>query len=449
MASIQRYLSPKQTKDGRAEIFLRISLTRDRKLRIKSGVFVKATRFKNGEIIKPRANQKEIALLHNTENALAEIERNILDYLLNTDPATVPRETIEEIIDRYHHPERYREETDSPKSFFDIWSEFLELRDLSKNREDIFKSLARALHRYEAHRRETKEPGFTIGLDTLTAEDIMDFERFYRDEWRIYDLYPDLYLQYPAELRTNHKTHRPQRRGDNIVVNMIRKIRTFYNWCNTQGLTTNRPFDRYTGNKTERYGTPYYLTMEERDRLADFDFRTRPGLETQRDIFIFQCLIGCRVSDLMRLKKTDIVDGAVEYIAEKTKKERSTVIRVPLNKRAKYIIEKYAGTDGVKLLPFISAQRYNDAIKEMCRLAGIDRKVTIINPTTGEEEKRPIYELASSHMARRTFVGNLYKKVKDPNLVGTLSGHKEGSKAFARYRDIDEDMKQELVDLLN
>ena len=58
-------------------------------------------------------------------------------------------------------------------------------------------------------------------------------------------------------------------------------------------------------------------------------------------------------------------------------------------------------------------------------------------------------EIASSHLARRTFIGNLYKKVKDPNLVGSLSGHKEGSKAFARYRDIDEDMKKELVDLLD
>jgi hypothetical protein len=51
-------------------------------------------------------------------------------------------------------------------------------------------------------------------------------------------------------------------------------------------------------------------------------------------------------------------------------------------------------------------------------------------------------------MARRTFVGNLYKKVKDPNLVGSLSGHKEGSKAFARYREIDDDIKKELVNMI-
>ena len=80
--------------------------------------------------------------------------------------------------------------------------------------------------------------------------------------------------------------------------------------------------------------------------------------------------------------------------------------------------------------------------------AGLTRIVTVINPTTREEEKRPLNELASSHLARRCFVGNLYKQVKDPNLVGALSGHKEGSKAFARYREIDEGMKQDLVKML-
>ncbi len=45
--------------------------------------------------------------------------------------------------------------------------------------------------------------------------------------------------------------------------------------------------------------------------------------------------------------------------------------------------------------------------------------------------------------------GNLYKKVKDPNLVGALSGHKDGSRAFARYREIDDDLKKELISILD
>lgn len=33
----------------------------------------------------------------------------------------------------------------------------------------------------------------------------------------------------------------------------------------------------------------------------------------------------------------------------------------------------------------------------------------------------------SSHSARKAFAGNMYKNVKDPNLVCALTGHKEGS----------------------
>ena len=51
-------------------------------------------------------------------------------------------------------------------------------------------------------------------------------------------------------------------------------------------------------------------------------------------------------------------------------------------------------------------------------------------------------------MARRTFIGNLYKLVKDPNLVASMSGHANGSVAFARYSAIDDDMKKELIDLI-
>ena len=43
----------------------------------------------------------------------------------------------------------------------------------------------------------------------------------------------------------------------------------------------------------------------------------------------------------------------------------------------------------------------------------------------------------------------LDKKVKDPDLIGSMSGHVEGSRAFARYRAIDDEMKIELVNLIN
>ena len=59
-----------------------------------------------------------------------------------------------------------------------------------------------------------------------------------------------------------------------------------------------------------------------------------------------------------------------------------------------------------------------------------------LNPTTGEPEPRPIYEVLSSHSARKAFAGNMYKNVKDPNLVCAITGHKEGSKAFKIELDL-------------
>ena len=85
--------------------------------------------------------------------------------------------------------------------------------------------------------------------------------------------------------------------------------------------------------------------------------------------------------------------------------------------------------------------------------------VTVVDNKTREPIQKPICDITTSHTARKTFIGNLYKKVKDPNLVASLSGHTlslqkiatkshkkaDGSRAFARYREIDNEMKRELV----
>ena len=77
------------------------------------------------------------------------------------------------------------------------------------------------------------------------------------------------------------------------------------------------------------------------------------------------------------------------------------------------------------------------------------RNVVVRNSLTGEQEIRPINEIASSHIARRTFVGNIYKKFKDQSLVSELSGHAPNSASFARYREVDEEMKREIVSAID
>ncbi|MDE6466537.1 MAG: hypothetical protein K2L44_07515 [Duncaniella sp.] len=55
-------------------------------------------------------------------------------------------------------------------------------------------------------------------------------------------------------------------------------------------MTINDPFAKYNDKTTEVYGTPYYISLEERDQIADYDLSANPSLEAQRDIFIFNVL---------------------------------------------------------------------------------------------------------------------------------------------------------------
>lgn len=331
-------------------------------------------------------------------------------------------------------------------TFFESFDEFLIKHPLSDVRKKNFRVIKRALMRFELY-KSTKKP-FKITFENFTLDILNEFEHFLREEHSLFEKMPEIYLAIP-ECRT------PKKRGQNTINDIFTKIRTFIIWANTPdptskvAKTSNNAFGTH-GYKIDEsvYGTPYYITIEERNQIYNKDLSKHSELAIQRDIFVFQCLIGCRVGDLYNMTKQNVINGAIEYVARKTKDKKKITVRIPLNQYAQDILNRYANTDTDKLLPFVIEQKYNLAIKEIFALSGITRIVTTINPTTGEEEKRPINEIASSHLARRCFIGNLYKKVKDPNLVGNLSGHKEGSKAFARYREIDEEMKIDLVNLL-
>lgn len=357
------------------------------------------------------------------------------------------KEWLKETLEQYYNPQKYNVETTTEETakptLIALFDEFLEKHRLSDVRKKNYRVIKRGLQRYELYIRTTKkgQKAFVLDIDQVTADTLRDIWSFLENEYRYCAIYPEIYEAIP-EART------PQPRGKNTLLDCFSRIRTFFYWCNSNKKTSNRPFDDFPLEECT-YGTPYYITIEELHRIYATNLKRHPQLTVQRDIFVFQCLIGCRVGDLLKMTKSNFIGGAIEYIPRKTKEGRPLTVRVPLNAMATEILARYEACDGNKLLPFISEQKYNLAIKRIFKAAGLKRLVTVINPTTREEEKRVLYEIASSHLARRTFVGNLYRKVKDPNLVGALSGHKEGSKAFARYRTIDDEMKKELVNLLS
>ena len=92
---------------------------------------------------------------------------------------------------------------------------------------------------------------------------------------------------------------------------------------------------------------------------------------------------------------------------------------------------------------------YNEDIKVVAMIAGVTRTVVVQDPKTREMVERPIYLEVTSHTARKTFIANLYRLVKDPGLIASMTGHAENSKAFRHYRSICDEMKNELITMID
>ena len=409
---------------------------------------------------------------------LNNLEKEIISKFEDADKSSVDAYWLKDVVDRYNHPEKYQVATsdEKKKTIYEIIEEYTLTPDRKTNQPlveshaRVFYVLSRTIARYVGYIRATdnSRKDYEFDIDKVTREDIEDYTDYLRHEKELADDKPNLFerllSEYPQSVRKGRNVI--EGRGENTIIKMRTRLKSVFQYCNMKGYTSNRPFEGITIG-TAKVGTPIYITIDERNQIADADLATiwetmpknerqlaRMPIKTlieQRDIFVFQCLIGCRVGDLLKMTDKYIHNGILVYTPHKTKDEGDEAVqaRVPLHPRAVSLIEKYKGADPKgRLFPFITAQRYNDAIKVIFKMAGITRNVEVRNPRTGENEIVPINEVASSHLARRTFVGNAYFKVHDPNLIGKMSGHVEGSKAFKRYRKIEDDTLKEVIDLI-
>lgn len=337
MATITRNISTKVNTSGEAEILLRLTVSRSLRLRLKSGIYMNPKRFKDGAIIMPRANQKEAKALNEIEKRLTTLEQLIVSACIDNPPESLSQDFFRDLIDHFNHPEKY-EVKKVELTFFGLFNEYLEKHPLSTARANHYRVLARALSRFEMYIQKTANRNYKMTLDNFTTDWIEKFGDFLKAEPELFDKYPEIYAEVPAVVRTQRKPKRPKPKGANTICCTFKRFRAFYNWCIERGYTQNNPFAKFKGIGTEKYGRPYYISVAEVEKIADFDLSENPALAVQRDIFVFQCLIGCRVSDLMRMTDNSVIDGAVEYIPDKTKGERPEVLRVPLNNRAKEIL---------------------------------------------------------------------------------------------------------------
>lgn len=314
-------------------------------------------------------------------------------------------------------------ETD-PLVFLPMFKNYINNSRLSKERKKHAFSTVNHWQRF------ADKKGLSLTFETITADTLRALEKFLLSEKKI----------------INEK--KVAARGLNTLHTTFAITRTFWNHARKelkeQGITIQYPFDSYKV-PAEVYGTPIYITMNERNDLFSKKIEIE-RLAQIRDVFVFQCLTGARVGDLCRLTQSHINSGVLSYIPRKTKEGKPVTVTVPLTAKAIEILSRYNLPDG-RLLPFISDQKYNEYLKELFKLAGLTRIVTRQHPTTREAENVRLCDIASSHMARRTFVGGLFGKI-DSAVISSMSGHVANSKAFARYYDVSKELQRKAVDLM-
>lgn len=440
MATVSAFLRTTSAKKDR-EVNLRFRLTdgRDIQLFYKSSLTILPRLWSNAsQAIKAKvAIDEDERMMFN--RSVETIKNKILDWYLQlpnrTEATSAELQEFMEGNPLSSSAVEARRDDDFEATF----DRFLNERKVSYDRKRQLIVTKNIVLRYERYMAWQSGRPYKFDYRTATQKTINSIERFMTEEHKICQRYPELYANRKKPV---------EQRGRNTVIGKLKYLRTFFKWAHDHSLIQNDPFKNYPIEQPV-YGNPIYINIDELSRLASAEMPSK-SLAKHRDIYVFQCCLGCRHSDLRALRGSNVNNGVVEYIARKTRESNPVVVRVPLNKLARSIYERYKPKNpSDRLLPVASNQVYNRALKKIFSAAGIDRWVQTLDPKTREPLQRRMCDFVASHSARRAFIGNIYKKVRDQNLVSSMSGHKPGSKEFPRYQFTDDDMKFDMVSVLD
>jgi len=288
------------------------------------------------------------------------------------------------------------------KTLFDLFEQYLGEADISEKRRKQMRSTMNHFSRFAISK------GYKLTFKQCDKHTLSEFEKYLKND-------------------------KDKPKSGNTRSAILKKLKSFFSYAKKEDWTDNNPFSKFK-IPSEKYGKPIYLTKQERDMLYHADIKNEK-FDRVRDLFVLQCHLGCRIGDFVKLKKSNIVNDFVNYIPAKTAKEKPDKVKVPLTKTAKAIIEKYDLPNG-NLAPYISDQRFNEYLKELFEEVKLNRKVPIFNPTDNSTDMVPLHKIASSHMARRTFIGILHRTQKN-EVIASMTGHSADSRSFKRYYDVD------------
>lgn len=223
----------------------------------------------------------------------------------------------------------------------------------------------------------------------------------------------------------------------------ISTLKVFLKWCNDNDYLVHPDvFKTQKINfKKKAYNEIIALSESEIQKLMNHDLSDRPSLERVRDLFCLLCYTGQRFEDLINFDPKDIKNNAWDFISVKVKKR----VIVPFEgyiAPAKDILERIGYS-----VPKISNQKFNEYIKTVGKLAGMDEIIKITRYSGKQKlviEKRK-YDFLSSHVGRRSMVTNLLSRNVPITLVQKLTAHSD-IRTLMKYESANTDS---LIDALN
>jgi integrase len=244
-------------------------------------------------------------------------------------------------------------------------------------------------------------------------------------------LVKDVGLKFTEELEKYF--YEVDRLNPNTVGNYLRFMKTVCTWAsNEKGIPAHPQLNRIKSYSDE--ATKVFLTPDELELIENKTYE-REALENAKDWLIIGCYIGQRVSDLLPLTEENIkVRNGLELL-ELTQKKTGKRVAIPLHPKVKETLNRNNGKFPYK----ISDQRFNEYIKDVCQLAGINEPTEggkmVTNKITKMTRKQngtfPKYELVSSHICRRSFASNFYGEIPTPLLINITAHGTE--KQFLEY----------------
>lgn len=212
----------------------------------------------------------------------------------------------------------------------------------------------------------------------------------------------------------------------NTIGGHIKELKVFLNDAYERDIHKNLAFRGSKFKTLQEVPDTIYLTEAEIQTMYEIDLSAKPKLERVRDLFMIGCDTGLRISDLKRLNKANLKKDTIEI---KTQKTGENVV-IPYRSRVREILAKYDGN----IPPTISEQKYNDYLKELGELAGLNEPINTTITKGGRKitDTKPKYSLITSHTARRSFATNAYKNDVPVIAIMKITGHKT-ERSFLKY----------------